>query len=106
MGHIPQGVTSSELTKHMRAFGFASNMATSVKCLPKLNVTGLKEDQMKVLRCLIGKKDCVAVLPTGYGKSLPFQMYLPVKRQLEEEHNDVKEVVLCNLIKIRSNGFP
>ena len=59
-----------------------------------------------MLRCLIEKKDCVAVLPTGYGKSLPFQMYLPVKRQLEEEPNDEKEVVCCNLIKIRSNGFP
>ena len=80
-------------------------MAASMKCLPKFNVTGLKEDQMKVLRCLIEKRDCVAVLPTGYGKSLPFEMYLPVKRQLEE-HNDEKVVVCCNLIKIRSNDFP
>ena len=46
--------------------------------LSEFGVTNLKEEQRQMLDCLINEKDCMAILPTGFGKSLPFQIYLPV----------------------------
>ena len=34
------------------------------------NFSELKDEQ----RCLVDKRDCVAVLSTGFGKSLPYEM--------------------------------
>ena len=34
----------------------------------------LKDEQRKAVKQLYGKKDLVAVLPTGFGKSLTFQL--------------------------------
>lgn len=31
---------------------------------------------------VLKKKDCIATLPTGYGKSLPYQMLIPLRRML------------------------
>ena len=46
----------------------------------EFGVTNLKEEQSQMLDCLINEKDCMAILPTGFGKSLAFQIYLPVLR--------------------------
>jgi superfamily II DNA helicase RecQ len=43
--------------------------------LPLFGVDKLKDEQRTIIECLIDKKDCMAVLPTGFGKSLPFQIY-------------------------------
>ena len=39
----------------------------------------LKDEQRKVVKQLYGKKDLVAVLPTGFGKSLIFQLPVLIK---------------------------
>ena len=52
----------------------------------------LKSEQREILNCLLSKRDCVAVLPTGYGKSLPYQIYIPVARTL---HQDVGKIIVC-----------
>ena len=39
--------------------------------LKKVNFAELKDHQLKLLELLVQGKDCVGILPTGYGKSLP-----------------------------------
>ena len=49
----------------------------ALKVIGRENVT-LKEKQMQILRIVIvGKKDVLAVLPTGFGKSLVYQLMAP-----------------------------
>ena len=51
--------------------------------LSKLNETGiafsLKKEQDSAMRHLFNGKDVMAVLPTGFGKSLIFQSFVSVK---------------------------
>ncbi|XP_048777465.1 probable ATP-dependent DNA helicase RecS [Ostrea edulis] len=79
------------------------------------NVEALKAEQKVILQCLLSKQDCMAVLPTGYGKSLPYQMYLPLIRQLTETNLchglpfqakfDVNEkiIVCCPLVSLMAD---
>jgi len=41
--------------------------------LPLFGVDKLKDEQRTILECLIDKKDCMAVLPTGFGKYCRFK---------------------------------
>ena len=52
------------------------------------SVEGLKKEQLIILQSMLTKKDCIAVLPTGYGKSLPYQIFLPVVRELQKCYED------------------
>ena len=51
--------------------------------LLKLNKTGiaflLKKEQESAMRHLFNGKDVMAVLPTGFGESLIFQLFVSVK---------------------------
>jgi superfamily II DNA helicase RecQ len=42
--------------------------------LRDFDIKELKPEQREILNSLSRKKDCLAVLPTGFGKSLPFQV--------------------------------
>ncbi|VDI79138.1 ATP-dependent metalloprotease [Mytilus galloprovincialis] len=55
------------------------------KVLTDFKISTLKAEQRTILDCLIEKKDCIAILPTGFGKSLPYQMLVSVRRELEKE---------------------
>ena len=50
--------------------------------LQQFKVDRLKAEQKVILQALLSGEDCVAVLPTGYGKSLP---YIPVLKELKRE---------------------
>ena len=39
----------------------------------------LKPEQESAVRALLADRDVLAVLPTGYGKSLIYQMFVPAK---------------------------
>jgi superfamily II DNA helicase RecQ len=52
----------------------------------------LKDEQRTILECHIDKKDYMAVLLTGFGKSLPFQIYSLVNRTT----NDKTIVIVCS----------
>lgn len=43
-------------------------------------------------------KDCLAVLPTGYGKSLPYQIAIPQQRAVGREPKKI--IVCCPLIAL------
>ena len=53
----------------------------------------LKNEQEQILKFLLSRTDCIAVLPTGFGKTLLFQMVIPVCRELSLE-------VCCPLIPL------
>ena len=45
-------------------------------CLEKIpNVTSLKPEQTQALEALLAGKDVLAILPTGFGKSLIYQVF-------------------------------
>ncbi|XP_048747213.2 probable ATP-dependent DNA helicase RecS [Ostrea edulis] len=82
------------------------------KVLRKFGIDKLKKEQKQMLELLLERKDCMAVLPTGYGKSLPYQMLVSVKRELEME-DDASKVIVCSpLVALmldqceRLNGIP
>ncbi|CAG2226242.1 unnamed protein product [Mytilus edulis] len=68
------------------------------KVLTDFKISTLKAEQRTILDCLIEKKDCMAILPTGFGKSLPYQMLVSVRRELEKEtsSDDVGKVIVCS----------
>ena len=70
--------------------------------LSEFGGTNLKEEQKQMLDCLINGKDCMAILPTGFGKSLPFQIYLPVVRGMivDQTRSDWKVLVCCPLVSL------
>lgn len=86
-------------------FGCAGKMAAKEtmneaieKVLKKFNIPSLKREQRQILQCLVNLEDCLAVLPTGFGKSLPFQMAIPVRREMGM--NVGKILVCCPLISL------
>ena len=70
--------------------------------LSEFGVTNLKEEQKQMLDCLINEKDSIAILPTGFRKSLPFQIYLPVVRGMivDQTRSDWKVIVYCPLVSL------
>lgn len=68
-------------------------------CLRKLGIRSLKPLQKQILECILNKKDCMAILPTGYGKSLPYQLFLPIKRIIDETCCE-KIIVCCPLTSL------
>lgn len=48
--------------------------------LKYFNVFNIKQEQKRILDALTKNNDCMAILPTGFGKSLPYQLLIPVKK--------------------------
>ena len=83
--------------------GWSFKMATDVdfskateKILQHFNVTALKPEQNEILRSIMDQRDCMAILPTGYGKSLPYPMYIPLKRELGDTTPTEIKVLVCS----------
>ena len=66
--------------------------------LSKFHIKELKKEQRQILDNLLRGEDCVAVLPTGYGKSLPYQIFAPIYHTLRDEKAVV--LVCCPLIAL------
>ena len=70
------------------------------KDLKDFNIASLKKEQKEILLTAFQKKDCMAVLPTGYGKSLPYQLLIPLRRELltSEDPSSVGKIIVCSPI--------
>ena len=68
--------------------------------LRQFGVEKLKKEQRQMLDLLLNREDCIAVLPPCYGKSLPYKMLLPLKRELAMEDNKSKVIVCSPLIAL------
>jgi len=68
--------------------------------LSQFKIEELKKEQKQMLELLLERQDCMAVLPTGYGKSLPYQMLVPVKRKLNLDDMSSKVIVCSPLIAL------
>lgn len=44
------------------------------------------------------EKDCLVILPTGFGKSLPFHIFLPVILEINAHFEETVILVCCPLI--------
>lgn len=61
----------------------------------------LKEKQKAITMAALKKEDCIAILPTGYGKSLPYQMLIPLRRMLQipgADRTNFGKIVVCSPI--------
>ncbi|XP_062582012.1 probable ATP-dependent DNA helicase RecS [Saccostrea cucullata] len=61
----------------------------------QLNIS-LKNEQKEILELILQKKDCVGVLPTGFGKSLPYQLSILTRQGLTESADRVGKVIVCS----------
>ncbi|XP_033730280.1 ATP-dependent DNA helicase RecQ-like [Pecten maximus] len=57
-------------------------MAAMIDTVAKSVGVKLKEEQETILQCLIDRKDCMAVLPTGFGKSIPYMLFPLVQKRM------------------------
>lgn len=58
--------------------------------LKLFNVVNIKQEQKRILDALTKNNDCMAILPTRFGNSLPYQLLIPVRKamgQFEESHH-------------------
>ena len=61
----------------------------------------LKDEQRKAVKQLYGKKDLVAILPTGFGESLIFQLLVFLENGNCNGHNQTAFVLItCPLTSI------
>ncbi|KAK3107695.1 hypothetical protein FSP39_020128 [Pinctada imbricata] len=70
------------------------------------SIESLKNEQIQMIEAILEKRDVLAVLPTGYGKSLLYQMYVPLRRKLSGDdyrkqsgmHDKLNEpkVIVCS----------
>ncbi|XP_061168807.1 uncharacterized protein LOC133178055 [Saccostrea echinata] len=54
-----------------------------------VGLDALKSEQLDILTSIIRNEDCVGVLPTGYGKSLPYQVAKGQKDYCAVEECDI-----------------
>ena len=69
----------TDSTSHHAEFKLATN--TAMSDFPK--VEAKREEQRNCLKHLVGRIGVFAILPTGFGKSLIFQLFPRIKRALE-----------------------
>ena len=62
-------------------------------CASKLDGVQLKNEQKLAVESLLERKDVLAVLPTGFGKSLIFRVFVEVKELILERNVIVLVVV-------------
>jgi superfamily II DNA helicase RecQ len=70
-------------------------------------VSSLKPKQKIAVQCLLDGKDVIAILPTGFGKSLIYQLYVLVKVRYGGCHSSSILVVspLKSIIEEQVNGL-
>lgn len=71
------------------------------KVLQDFKIDTLKEEQREITVAALKNKDCMAILPTGYGKSLPYQMLIPLRRELQipsADPTNVGKIIVCSPI--------
>ncbi|XP_069109782.1 ATP-dependent DNA helicase RecQ-like [Argopecten irradians] len=105
-------ISANQNAALINAFGSVCKMAEDEAIekaletvMKEFKVNELKEEQREILSMLLAGQDCIAVLPTGYGKSLPYQMFVPVLKSLSNSHPDQfqtpgKVIVCCPLVSL------
>jgi len=71
---------------------------SSVEIFPSINE--LKPEQILVIENIVRGKDVFAALPTGFGKSITFQILPAVKKSLERSSVSPLVIVVCPLNSI------
>ncbi|XP_052777062.1 probable ATP-dependent DNA helicase RecS [Mya arenaria] len=61
------------------------------------SISEFKPEQRKIFEAIWEGRDCVAVLPTGFGKSLPYHANIPAKRQ---QGVTFRVIVSCPLVAL------
>lgn len=78
---------------------FDSALEKAVRCLSDLGMSReLRVEQTDAISTLVSGKDLLAVLPTGFGKSLIFQMLVRIKQIMTGKLSSA--VVVCPLQSI------
>lgn len=61
----------------------------------RFGLDALKSEQLDILTSIIRNEDCVGVLPTGYGKSLPYQIAKVVASTMG---NEFHKIIVCSTL--------
>jgi superfamily II DNA helicase RecQ len=60
----------------------------------------LKDKQLQTLKALYEVKDCISVLPTGYGKSVIFQILPWFAQCMHQKDKPMTVIVVCPLTSL------
>lgn len=77
------------------------NRESNRESLQDFKIDTLKEEQREITVAGLKNKDCMAILTTGYGKSLPYQMLIPLRRELQipsADPTNVGKIIVCSPI--------
>lgn len=70
------------------------------KTLQCFGISYLKPEQKQKLDVLLERKDCLMISQTGFGKSLPFHIFVPVIREINAGFKEIVILVYCPLIAL------
>jgi ATP-dependent DNA helicase RecQ len=72
-----------------------------LKCLNDFKVKHLKKEQRECLEKVLNNKDVLAVLPTGYGKSLIYQLLPSVYEEMyRQTHEGISSPKRCCIVVV------
>ncbi|XP_048728846.2 ATP-dependent DNA helicase RecQ-like [Ostrea edulis] len=57
----------------------------------QFTIDNLRPEQKEIINALVKKEDCIAIFPTGFGKSLPYQILVPFIRELKKIASKLEE---------------
>ena len=72
------------------------------EALEIFSIKALKSEQRAILTNIVHKRNTMAILPTGFGKSLPYHMYLPVIKRLANKKDlgfhvdETEKILVCS----------
>lgn len=66
----------------------------------------LKPEQEVAVKCLLDGKDVLAVLPTGYGESLIYQMFVRAKDlEMNGDFSPLVSIIKDQILDMKSIGY-
>ena len=76
----------------------AASIETIENVLHHFEVQKFKPEQKQIFDCIWFGRDCIAVLPTGFGKSLPYQTIISAKSLENQSYGKI--IVCCPLVSL------
>ena len=76
------------------------------ECVRRFPITNLKPEQQEAVECLLAGRDVLAILPTGFGKSLIYQVFGEVKQSSVLVISPLNSIVEEQVVELSELGFP
>ena len=76
------------------------------ECVRRFPITNLKPERQEAVECLLAGRDVLAILPTGFGKSLIYQVFGEAKQSSVLVISPLNSIVEEQVVELSELGFP